>query len=50
MPLASQMLRGEVETDAIWSQNLNELDDVTGWNLVEDEESGMFSMERANRV
>ncbi|EUC61444.1 hypothetical protein RSOL_395700, partial [Rhizoctonia solani AG-3 Rhs1AP] len=28
---ATEMLRGEVETDAIWRCNLNELDDVTGW-------------------
>lgn len=44
------MLRGEVETDAIWSQNLNELDDVTGWNLIEDEESGQFAIVPASRV
>ena len=44
------MLRGEVETDAIWEMNLNELDDVTGWNLIENEESGMFSIEPANLV
>ncbi|KAF8597183.1 hypothetical protein BDV93DRAFT_527621 [Ceratobasidium sp. AG-I] len=47
---ASQMLRGEVETDAIWECNLNELDDVTGWNFVENEESGAFSIERATLV
>lgn len=47
---ASQMLRGEVETDAIWTCNLNELDDVTGWNFVENEESGAFSIEKANLV
>ncbi|KAF8600684.1 hypothetical protein BDV93DRAFT_525268 [Ceratobasidium sp. AG-I] len=46
----SQMLRGEVETDAIWEMNLNQLDDVTGWNLIENEESGMFSIEPANSV
>ncbi|KAF8600681.1 hypothetical protein BDV93DRAFT_525265 [Ceratobasidium sp. AG-I] len=46
----SQMLRGEVETDAIWTQNLNELDDVTGWNLIEDEESGQFTIVPASRV
>ncbi|KAG9085642.1 hypothetical protein FRC06_003526 [Ceratobasidium sp. 370] len=45
---ASQLLRGEVETDKIWSQNLNELDDVTGWNFVEDDTSGAFSIEKAN--
>ncbi|CAE7063522.1 unnamed protein product [Rhizoctonia solani] len=41
---ATEMLRGEVETDAIWTRNLNELDDVTGWNFVEDDESGAFSI------
>ncbi|KAG8777030.1 hypothetical protein FRC12_000571 [Ceratobasidium sp. 428] len=30
---ASQLLRGEVETDTIWEQNINELNDVTGWNF-----------------
>ncbi|KAF8600680.1 hypothetical protein BDV93DRAFT_525264 [Ceratobasidium sp. AG-I] len=46
----SQMLHVEVCTDAIWSQNLNELDDVTGWNLIEDEESGQFTIVSASRV
>ncbi|CUA77327.1 hypothetical protein RSOLAG22IIIB_06656 [Rhizoctonia solani] len=41
---ATEMLRGEVETDAIWTRNLNELDDVTGWNFVEDDASGAFSI------
>lgn len=44
------MLRGEVETDAIWECNLNEVDDVTGWDLLEDEESGEFSIEAAKIV
>lgn len=44
------MLRGEVETDAIWSQNLNEIDDVTGWRFSEDDVSGAFSIEPASRV
>ncbi|KAF8597189.1 hypothetical protein BDV93DRAFT_513565 [Ceratobasidium sp. AG-I] len=44
------MLRGEVETDAIWECNLNELDDVTGWNFVEDEESGAFTIQKATLI
>ncbi|QRV94541.1 hypothetical protein RhiJN_22559 [Ceratobasidium sp. AG-Ba] len=46
----SQMLRGEVETDPIWSQDLNMLDDVTSWNFVEDGASGSFFIERANSI
>ncbi|CAE6373862.1 hypothetical protein RSOLAG1IB_06321 [Rhizoctonia solani AG-1 IB] len=44
---ATEMLRGEVETDAIWSCNLNLIDDVTGWHLFEDDASGAFSIEPA---
>lgn len=44
------MLRGEIETDAIWECNLNELDDVTGWNFIENDESGQFSIDKANLV
>ncbi|KAG8736739.1 hypothetical protein FRC10_008981 [Ceratobasidium sp. 414] len=44
----SQLLRGEVETDAIWTQNINEIDDVTGWNFTEDDSSGSFVIEPAN--
>ncbi|KAG8683926.1 hypothetical protein FRC11_012874 [Ceratobasidium sp. 423] len=47
---ATEMLRGEVETDAIWTVNLNELDDVTGWNLLEDDSTGAFTIERARFV
>ncbi|CAE6476488.1 unnamed protein product [Rhizoctonia solani] len=47
---ATEMLRGEVETDAIWTCNLNELDDVTGWNFIEDDANGGFSIEKANKV
>ncbi|CAE6335930.1 unnamed protein product [Rhizoctonia solani] len=47
---ATEMLRGEVETDAIWTCNLNELDDVTGWNFVEDDASGEFRIERSIQV
>ncbi|KAG8701180.1 hypothetical protein FRC09_005517 [Ceratobasidium sp. 395] len=43
-PIASQLLRGEIETDTIWSQNINELDDVTGWNFEEDDANGGFSI------
>ncbi|KAG9096237.1 hypothetical protein FS749_008868 [Ceratobasidium sp. UAMH 11750] len=46
----SQYLRGEVDTDAIWSQDLDELDDVTGWNFVEDPETGVFTIEQAESV
>ncbi|KAG9085641.1 hypothetical protein FRC06_003525 [Ceratobasidium sp. 370] len=46
----SQLLRGAVETDAIWECNLNELDHVTGWNFVEDSASGAFTIERAGGV
>ncbi|KAJ1300844.1 hypothetical protein OPQ81_002484 [Rhizoctonia solani] len=42
--VSTEMLRGEVETDAIWTRNLNELDDVTGWNFVEDDATGAFSI------
>ncbi|KDN33615.1 hypothetical protein RSAG8_13289, partial [Rhizoctonia solani AG-8 WAC10335] len=44
---ATEMLRGEVETDAIWSCNLNLIDDVTGWHLFEDDASGAFTIEPA---
>ncbi|CEL53355.1 hypothetical protein RSOLAG1IB_06322 [Rhizoctonia solani AG-1 IB] len=47
---ATEMLRGEVETEAIWRCNLNELDDVTGWNFVEDDTSGEFRIERSIHV
>ncbi|KAG8712551.1 hypothetical protein FRC09_019737 [Ceratobasidium sp. 395] len=46
----SQLLRGEVETDIIWEQNISELDDVTGWNFYEDEASGQFSITPAARA
>ncbi|ELU36752.1 hypothetical protein AG1IA_09218 [Rhizoctonia solani AG-1 IA] len=45
---ATEMLRGEVETDAIWTCNLNELDDVTGWNFIEDDATGGFSIEKTH--
>ncbi|KAB5589142.1 hypothetical protein CTheo_7414 [Ceratobasidium theobromae] len=47
---ATEMLRGEVETDAIWTCNINEIDDVTGWNFIEDGASGAFSIEAASSV
>ncbi|CAE6496407.1 unnamed protein product [Rhizoctonia solani] len=47
---ATEMLQGEVETDAIWRCNLNELDDVTGWYFVEDDASGGFRFERSLHV
>ncbi|KAG8701179.1 hypothetical protein FRC09_005516 [Ceratobasidium sp. 395] len=48
--LVSQLLRGEFETEKIWEQNVNELDDVTGWNFDEDEASGQFSITPAARA
>ncbi|CAE6419667.1 unnamed protein product [Rhizoctonia solani] len=45
---ANEMLRGEVETDAIWTVNLDEIDDVTGWYLLEDDFTGAFRIERAH--
>ncbi|KAB5592341.1 hypothetical protein CTheo_4222 [Ceratobasidium theobromae] len=47
---SSEMLRGEVETSAIWTCNINEIDDVTGWNFIEDDANGGFSIEPASRV
>ncbi|QRW26570.1 hypothetical protein RhiXN_12231 [Rhizoctonia solani] len=47
---ATEMLRGEVETDAIWTFNLDQLDGVTGWNLVEDDITGAFGIEPAQFV
>ncbi|QRV85490.1 hypothetical protein RhiJN_27564 [Ceratobasidium sp. AG-Ba] len=46
----SQYLRGEVETDAIWTQDINLLDDVTSWYFKEDGESGEFLLQQANSV
>lgn len=44
------MLRSKVEPEAIWECNLNELDEVTAWNFVENKESGSFSIEKASQV
>ncbi|KAF8600672.1 hypothetical protein BDV93DRAFT_261110 [Ceratobasidium sp. AG-I] len=44
----SQMLRGELEVARTWEQNLNELDDVTYWDVIQDSESGNFFIESAN--
>ncbi|QRV94540.1 hypothetical protein RhiJN_22558 [Ceratobasidium sp. AG-Ba] len=44
---SSEMLRWETEVDPIWSCNLDELDDVTGWNLFEDYRSGAFYLEES---
>ncbi|KAF8751665.1 hypothetical protein RHS01_08247 [Rhizoctonia solani] len=41
---ATEMLRGEVVTDEIWSQNLDELDNITGWYLMEDRDNGTFAI------
>ncbi|KAG9096238.1 hypothetical protein FS749_008869 [Ceratobasidium sp. UAMH 11750] len=43
----SEYLRGDVETEAIWSRNLDELDDETGWNFREDPETGIFTIRRS---
>ncbi|CAE6435693.1 unnamed protein product [Rhizoctonia solani] len=40
----NKVLRGEVETDAIWSIGLDEIDDVAGWNFVQDDATGGFSI------
>jgi len=32
---ATQLLRGEIETDSIWAQNLDDLDAVSGFNIIE---------------
>ncbi|KAB5588753.1 hypothetical protein CTheo_7807 [Ceratobasidium theobromae] len=48
--LKAYILRGEIETDAIWTCDLNELDDVTGWNFYEDDDSGAFVIEAANSI
>ncbi|QRW13266.1 hypothetical protein RhiLY_12265 [Ceratobasidium sp. AG-Ba] len=42
----SQYLRGEVESEAIWVQNLNLLEEHTSWSFRDDEETGCFSIER----
>ncbi|KAG9081170.1 hypothetical protein FRC06_005755 [Ceratobasidium sp. 370] len=44
---ASEMLPYETEVDPIWSCNLDELDDVTGWNFTEDNYTGAFFLEPA---
>ncbi|CAE6435725.1 unnamed protein product [Rhizoctonia solani] len=46
----NQMLRGEVETDVIWSHNLDEIDDVTSWIFVQDDDTGAFSIVSASKV
>ncbi|KAG8698596.1 hypothetical protein FRC08_005811 [Ceratobasidium sp. 394] len=43
-----EILLGAVEADPIWTYNLNELDDVTGWNLLQDDATGGFAIERAS--
>ncbi|KAG8708892.1 hypothetical protein FRC08_018659, partial [Ceratobasidium sp. 394] len=43
-----EILLGGVEADPIWTQNLNELDDVTGWNLLQDDATGNFAIEPAS--
>ncbi|KAG9075075.1 hypothetical protein FS749_013292 [Ceratobasidium sp. UAMH 11750] len=46
---ANEFLRiaGAVNAEPIWSQNLDELDRVTGWNFMEDEGCGQFIIEPA---
>jgi len=46
---ATELIRGEVETLGIWTRDLNQLDDVTGWNLTVDGASGSYSLEPASR-
>ncbi|KAG8786908.1 hypothetical protein FRC12_016120 [Ceratobasidium sp. 428] len=40
-----QVLREKLELDPILTQDLNELDDVTSWTLVEDSETGGYRLE-----
>ncbi|KAG8712552.1 hypothetical protein FRC09_019738 [Ceratobasidium sp. 395] len=42
--LRAYLLLGKIETDEIWCQNINELDDVAGWNFEEDDANGGFSI------
>ncbi|QRV84654.1 hypothetical protein RhiJN_26719 [Ceratobasidium sp. AG-Ba] len=46
----SQFLRGEVETEAIWTMDLNTLDDLSSWNFVENPESGSFEIKAAGQL
>ncbi|CEL53090.1 hypothetical protein RSOLAG1IB_11222 [Rhizoctonia solani AG-1 IB] len=46
----NKVLRGGVETDAIWSIDLDEIDDVTGWNFVQDDATGGFSIVPATSI
>ncbi|QRW18674.1 hypothetical protein RhiXN_00080 [Rhizoctonia solani] len=44
----NEMIHRKVEADAIWTQNLDQIDDITGWNLTEDPITGKFSIERTS--
>jgi hypothetical protein len=48
--LASEIIRGEFESDPIWEQDLNEVEEVTKWNFVEDDANGAFRIEPATNV
>ncbi|KAG8708890.1 hypothetical protein FRC08_018657 [Ceratobasidium sp. 394] len=41
----SEILREKPENEPIWTQNLNELGDITAWKLVENSENGTFSIQ-----
>lgn len=44
---ATEILRGAVEEAVIWSRNLNELNETTDWDILEDDASGAFTIEPA---
>ncbi|KAG8965316.1 hypothetical protein FRC03_000700 [Tulasnella sp. 419] len=46
---SSELLRGEVETDSIWTQDLAVLEEVSGWNIIEDG-TGNFMIEQSTTV
>ncbi|KAG8698598.1 hypothetical protein FRC08_005813 [Ceratobasidium sp. 394] len=41
----SEILNEKPENEPIWTQNLNELGEVTAWKLVENSENGTFSIQ-----
>ncbi|CUA68018.1 hypothetical protein RSOLAG22IIIB_07697 [Rhizoctonia solani] len=48
--VVTEMVHSKVETDAIWTCNLHELDDVTSWNLIEDNTSGDISIRQESHM
>jgi hypothetical protein len=43
---ASEVILGEIESDPIWERNLNEIEEVTTWNFLRNDEDGGFLIER----